>query len=62
MNGETYGAVSVQLQYRTDRGGLRGFPGKCRDVVVDQVVQHLVGRGPVWRLAGLAVSRQSEEG
>lgn len=50
------------LQYRTNRGGLRGFPGKCRDVVVDQVVEHLVGRGPVWRLAGLAVSRQSKEG
>jgi hypothetical protein len=49
-----------KLYMHDNRGGLRGFPGKCRAVVVDQVVQHLVGRRPVGRLAGLAVSYQSE--
>jgi hypothetical protein len=39
----------------------RDFSAKCGIVVVDQVIEHLVCRRPVGRLASLAVTHQRQE-
>ena len=39
----------------------RGFSTKCGIVVVDQVIEHLVCRRPVGRLASLAITHQRQE-